>query len=152
MVRPTRIGHVVLKVRDIPRSVRFYTEVLGLQEVDRFDQGNDHMVFFSWKDSHHDLAIYKVRDDAESPKDDQVGLFHVAFELENGKALREAYRSLKQKGIEIDDVKDHGASHSLYFRDPDGNAIEFYANTTPDQWPTSKRPSIAQINPLNLDD
>jgi catechol 2,3-dioxygenase len=152
MITPTRIGHVVLKVRDLERSVRFYTEILGLTEVDRFDEGDDHMVFFAWKDNHHDLAIYKVRSDAETPRPDQVGMFHVAFEVASEKHLREAYGDLKAKGIEVDATEDHGASHSLYFRDPDGNPIELYANTTPAEWGSDVRPSIAQIKPLSLED
>jgi catechol 2,3-dioxygenase len=109
-------------------------------------------VFFSWKDNHHDLAIYKVGSEAESPRPDQVGMHHVAFELASEKHLREAFRFLREKGIEIDATEDHGVSLSIYFRDPDGNAIEVYSNTTPDDWGSSVRPSVAQIKPLRLDD
>lgn len=152
MINPIRIGHVVLKVRDLERSARFYSEILGLREVDRFDEGEDHMVFFRWKNNHHDLAIYKVSGGTENPRPEQVGLSHVAFELEGEKHLREAYRFLKERRIEIDATEDHGVSLSIYFRDPDGNAIEVYSNTTPDDWGSAVRPSVAQIKPLRLED
>ena len=46
MINVTNVGHVVLKVRDLERSVRFYRDVLGLKEVARgtFDRP---MAFFS---------------------------------------------------------------------------------------------------------
>lgn len=47
------IGHVVLKVRDLERSVAFYRDTFGLKEVARFP---DRMVFFTINNtSHHDL-------------------------------------------------------------------------------------------------
>ena len=33
MIAPDRIGHVVIKVRDLERSRQFYTEVLGLKQM-----------------------------------------------------------------------------------------------------------------------
>jgi catechol 2,3-dioxygenase-like lactoylglutathione lyase family enzyme len=54
-----RLGHIVLNVRDLARSVAFYGGVLGLPEVARF-RGN--MVFFSATgENHHDLAVQEVR-------------------------------------------------------------------------------------------
>lgn len=35
MIRPTRIGHVVLKARDLKEAETFYTEVLGFEVVTR---------------------------------------------------------------------------------------------------------------------
>ena len=45
------IGHIVLKVRNLDRSAAFYRDVLGMQEVMRY-QGA--MAFFSFGDNHHD--------------------------------------------------------------------------------------------------
>jgi catechol 2,3-dioxygenase len=108
-------------------------------------------VFFGRKDNHYDLAIRKVSADAEAPKDDQIGLSHLAIGLADEKALRHAYLFLKERGIKIDALEDHGVTHSVYYRDPDDNAIEIYANTTPEQCPEGIRPRVAQINPLNLE-
>ena len=34
-IKPKKLGHLVLAVRDIHKSVAFYTEVLGLEEIGR---------------------------------------------------------------------------------------------------------------------
>ena len=53
MIKPSRLGHVVLRVRDLKRSEEFYTQFLGLGVRDR---AGDSMVFFtSDPDIHHDL-------------------------------------------------------------------------------------------------
>ena len=45
MIRPQKVGHVVLKVRDLQRSERFFTEVLGFEVVTRLK--NPRGVFFT---------------------------------------------------------------------------------------------------------
>ena len=57
------MGHVVLKVRDIERSARFYRDVLGLKEVARGNFGRP-MAFFSTGDNHYDVAVLEVGPDA----------------------------------------------------------------------------------------
>ena len=51
------IGHIVLKVRDLERSVPFYTEVLGMKEVSRNDRP---MAFLIFEDNHHDIALVET--------------------------------------------------------------------------------------------
>ena len=50
------LGHVVLKVRDLNQSVPFYRDVLGLKKV---GQDGEKMVFFSFVDNHHDIALLR---------------------------------------------------------------------------------------------
>ncbi|MEK6853707.1 MAG: VOC family protein, partial [Nanoarchaeota archaeon] len=65
MINVKKLGHVVLRVRDLERSVHFYRDILGLKEVARYQRA---MVFFSIDGTnHHDLAIMAVGPKAASP-------------------------------------------------------------------------------------
>ena len=76
MIKPTRLGHVVLRVRDLKRSEEFYTKFLGLEVKGR---GGDQIVFFrSNEDTDHDLAISNVGADAPGPEATRVGMYHFA--------------------------------------------------------------------------
>jgi len=70
-----RVGHVVLKVRDLNKARRFYCDFLGMTIGNASDRG----MFLRFNDYHHDIAIFKTGDDAEPPRDNQVGLVHVAL-------------------------------------------------------------------------
>ena len=124
MVRPKRIGHVVLNVRDLAVSERFYTEVLGFQVS--LKRGNG--TFLTCGKIHHDLALFQADEDATPAGD--LGLNHIAVQIENMDELKEVHRRLKSCGAPIDHLTDHGMTKSVYFRDPDGNRIEYFFNTT----------------------
>ena len=52
------------------------------------------------------------------------------MQIENIDELKEVHRRLKSHGAPIDHLTDHGMTKSVYFRDPDGNRIEYFFNTT----------------------
>lgn len=123
MVNITRAGHVVLGVRDAQRSIDFYTKVLGMELVTFLEEMQ--MAFFSFGVRDHDLAVIKVPDDQPVGSS---GLAHSAFEIEGGsEELQHLYDGLTQRGVEVEMTLDHVVTRSLYFLDPDGNRIEFYA-------------------------
>ena len=125
MIKPTRLGHVVLRVRDLKRSEEFYTKFLGLEVTGR---GGDRMVFFrSNEDTDHDLAISNVGADAPGPEANRVGMYHLAYEFDSIEDIKEAYRLTQELGVEIAGFGDHGEIKGLYVRDPDGIEIELGA-------------------------
>lgn len=135
MVKPKRLGHLVLRVMDITRSESFYTEVLGLHVTSRV---SDSMVFMSAsKYASHELALMSSGPNATRPDDQQAGLYHFAWEMESLSDLQSIYQELKAKGISIAGIGDHGISIGVYFFDPDGNEIEVFYELPKEQWPTN---------------
>lgn len=134
MINPDRIGHVVLKVRELKRSREFYTQVLGLEQMFEIPG----MVFLaSHRRDHHELALMEVGPRAEPPKGPQVGLAHVAFRLGDEAELIKAYRELKEREVPISFTVHHGITKSVYFLDPDGNQLEVYCDVAPQDRPKS---------------
>lgn len=146
-MRVQALGHVVLRVRSLERSVPFYRDALGFREVARY---GDSMVFFSLGSNHHDLALMEAGPSAASPAPGSVGLYHVAFKVGNSlEELRAFKKHLESRGAPVLGASDHKVSQSLYLKDPDGIEIEVYVDADPSIW--KKDPgAVAAIGPLRL--
>ena len=124
-ISPTRLGHIVLRVRNLNRSEEFYSGILGLEVKGRHE---DKMVFLrSNPDVDHDLALVAIGDQAPGPEANRVGLYHFAYEFGSIDELRTAYRLVVDNSISIAGYGDHGDTKGLYILDPDGNEVELYA-------------------------
>lgn len=146
-IKITGVGHVVLKVRDLERSAKFYRDVLGLKEVARM-QGQ--MAFFSAGENHHDIAVLEVGADAPLPAREGVGLYHVAFKIGTTlDELRAAKARLDAHGVRILGIADHRVSQSLYLSDPDGNGLELFVDADPAVWREDPA-AVATVGPLRL--
>ncbi len=125
MARVSKVGHVVLGVRDPQASVKFYTEALGMEEINILDLGGMKMAFLSFGERDHDIALIQV------PNDEPVGssgFSHTALEIEGGvDQLKELYQRLNDYGAKVEMTADHVLTKSFYFKDPDGNRLELFA-------------------------
>ncbi|UCD68172.1 MAG: VOC family protein [Betaproteobacteria bacterium] len=116
-MRVQALGHVVLKVRDLDRSLAFYNGVLGMPVVARAKIRKTPMAFFSVAGNHHDFALMELGGDASSSPERSPGLAHVAFKIGSGvDELRAARSHLQEYDVAIDATVDHTVSKSLYLR------------------------------------
>jgi len=132
MIHIERIGHVVIKVRNLERSRKFYTEILGMDVMMEIPAIPGCFLANNRRD-HHEIALFEVGAEADGLHGRQIGLAHIAFRLRNEQDLRAAYKEFKEKDVPISFTVDHGVTKSIYFRDPDGHELEVYVDNSPEE-------------------
>jgi len=138
----TRIGHVHLKVSDIPTSLKFYHNLLGFRIMQYY---GDSAVFLSAGGYHHHIGLntWYTKDAAPAPGNGP-GLFHLAILYPTRRDLAMIFRRLRDADYPIQGASDHGVSEALYLSDPDGNGVELYWDRPQAEWP------VAQDGALNM--
>ena len=152
------LGHIVLYVRDLRRSVAFYRDVLGFRQILPADGGDAGLDFpaaaFSSASgrTHHELLLIEVGEDAQSqPAGRRVGLYHFGLKVgDSDDELREAVARLAEAHVTVVGASDHTVTHSLYILDPDGNEIELYVDVPGVDWVADPSLIGAPIKPLRL--
>src|SRR5205807_2183239 len=143
------LGHIVLYVRDLDTSRKFYRDLLGWKEI---AASPPQMAMFSSGRTHHELLLIEVGPDAlPIPAGRRIGMYHFGLKIgTTDEELREALRTLAVAGANISGTADHGVTHSLYIIDPDGNEIELYIDVQPEVWREDPQVVLAPVRALRL--
>ena len=120
-----KIGHVVLNVGDLKRSVDFYTQVLGFSVSDIYptDMVPGGMVFMRYNHDHHGIAVVGGLKEKRAS-----GLHHLAFEVATLDEVVRARDHLRKHNVAIDfeGRRRAGVQIAVEFRDPDDHRLEIY--------------------------
>ncbi|MEQ1772321.1 MAG: VOC family protein [Burkholderiales bacterium] len=121
-----KIGHVVLMVTDLKRSVAFYTGVLGFKVSDIYgdDMMPGGMVFMRCNPDHHGVALIGG---ALGPSQKRE-MHHMAFEVGSLDEVFRARKHLRESGATVlfDGRRRAGVQIAVEFLDPDGHNLEIY--------------------------
>jgi catechol-2,3-dioxygenase len=143
-----RLNHAVLYIRDVHRSVAFYTEVFGF-EVAVEIPGRAAFLRAPGTLNDHDLGLFALGAQAAGPVQGQVGLYHLAWEVGTLGELADVRERLTARGALVG-ASDHRVSKSLYARDPSGIEFEVMWRVPAQDWEQELRGG-ATIAPLDLD-
>lgn len=123
------LGHVALTVRSYEASRPWYTALFGADPVLDENTGPWHHVVWALPGGTligiHEHPGKTSSGDAFSEY--RIGLDHVSFHCASRTDLEKWSTRLDELGVSHGDIEDAAYGCGLSFRDPDGNALEFFA-------------------------
>ena len=145
-----RLNHAVLFVRNVERSVKFYTDVLGFTTTMRMGTSAAFLQAGA-SNNDHDLALFQLGDSAGPSEAGRrtVGLYHLAWEVETLADLAETAETLSAANALVG-ASDHGTTKSLYGKDPDGLEFEIVWLIPLHLLDDAALDAATRIAPLNL--
>lgn len=154
-LRPARLGHVALAVRDLARAERFYCDVLGLEVSDRltYPEGAPISagVWLRCGPDHHCVALFAPAATGDAADGGPHGLHHLAFEVARYEDVLRAHRELTALGMWHEArIGGPGWQVRVYVRDPDAHLVELYWDMDVVGWDGRARP-YAPIEVIDLD-
>lgn len=122
-----RLLHTMIRVGDLDRSLRFYTEVLGMRLLRRQDypEGRFTLAFVGYGDE-AEHSVIELTHNWDTPSYDLGnGYGHIALEVEDAAATCDAVRALGGRVTREAGPMKHGTTVIAFVEDPDGYKIEF---------------------------
>lgn len=150
--RVTKIGHVVLQVTDLERSIDFYTRVMGFEVSDVYPDSMmpGRMAFLRFSEDHHGVALVGGAEGASRSRE----LHHMAFEVATLDEVFKARDHLESHGVKIayQGRRRAGAQIAVEFSDPDGHRLEIYWGVDQLARGEAARPPEEWVETFSLED
>ena len=117
-----KLLHTRMRVSDMEQTIRFYTDVLGLEVLERkVSPRGSHLAFLKVPNSEGLIELTSFP--PSGPVRVQEDLVHLAFQVES---LDDAIASLSAKGVKVTDGPTQSSSGSrfIFIDAPDGYEVE----------------------------
>jgi lactoylglutathione lyase len=117
-----KLLHTRMRVSDMDQTINFYTDVLGLEVMERkTSPRGSHLAFLKVPNSEELIELCSFP--PSGPVKVQEDLVHLAFEVDN---LDDAISALNAKGVKITDgpTRTSSGSRFIFIDAPDGYEVE----------------------------
>ncbi|UBV45346.1 VOC family protein (plasmid) [Deinococcus taeanensis] len=141
---PLSLGPVELTVADLPRSVTFYRQVLGMTVLDQ----HEHTVTLGLPG--RPLVTLTAQPGAQPTRPGSPGLYHLAVLLPTRADLARWVQHAASLGLRVGQ-SDHLVSEAFYLNDPDGHGIEVYRDRPRSEWRWQGGQVQMAGDPIDLD-
>jgi catechol 2,3-dioxygenase len=122
----THPGPVHLTVSDLPRSLEYYQQTIGLSVLER-ENGRASL-------GGDDELLVLVEEPGATSARGHTGLFHFALLVPERRDLARWLGHATRHDVPLTGASDHAVSEALYLRDPDEHGIEIYADRPRETW------------------
>jgi catechol 2,3-dioxygenase len=139
-----KIDRVAIVITDLPRSLKFYQEIVGLDEIARGDD---------WADlgAGGKILLHLTENKHAIPIGMTAGLYHFALLTPSRFHLARSLKQILDTKTPVDGFANHTVSESIYLPDPDGIIVEIYADRPKSEWHDARGNFRITVDPLNLD-
>jgi catechol 2,3-dioxygenase len=149
MKSPIGLNHLVINVRNLEESHKFWTEVVGFKQVGELKPSPQRpnparMRFYSGDHgggalSHHDLAMIENPNLPAPPAEwdmtkTPLAISHIAIAYPDRESWLARLEHVQASGVKFNRRVEHGMTHSLYVNDPNGYGVELLYELPRDVW------------------
>jgi catechol 2,3-dioxygenase-like lactoylglutathione lyase family enzyme len=127
MFKCTGIDHAAINTNDMEATLQFYCGILGMRLARTSRTGDGRR--------HYNIEIgggnaFAVFDGAKLPAKSAPQLLnHFALTVATAEEFDEAYRQLRDHGVEVTDIIQRGYGKTFYFHDPNGIRLQIELQT-----------------------
>ncbi len=142
----TKIQSVDLKIKDMERSLNFYSDLMGFKVIETV-----HNKSFLSANGQYPYLIKLEEDNSAIPRPGETtGLFHTAIRFPNRAELARVFLRLFDRKVKFQGFSDHLVSEAIYLADPDENGVELYTDRPKEDWVYKMGQIEMDTLPLNL--